>query len=260
MVWAYFFMGLLCSVLPPSAKPQYSVGAGVGMNIEAHTANFRTVSPTIPNCCPGFEGATGTGWGVSVTYDGFPLASRLRLLLEASYHRQSVTFLQQERTVVTTLTGESAPGTFEHELSITRSTLETQVLFGYTPIATLPQWQFRFGLQTGWVLGFSFSQRERLVEPAYGYFSDTGTRTRNERSGNIPNGAPVSFAIGLGMRYLLPIVARQYIALQPSVMGWIGLTRLASGVPWRAHRIAFTLSLVYAPLEMPSPLQPGKSP
>ncbi|MCS6965831.1 MAG: hypothetical protein NZ473_03590 [Candidatus Kapabacteria bacterium] len=246
----------LCLLALP-VQAQYATGIGFFADVSLHTADFRTLAPDIPNCCPGFETATGFGWGIFGTYDGFRLAPRLRLLLEANYRRYAATFLQQERTTVATSEGTGVSGTFEHELQTRLHTLATALLLGYNPLEQLPQWQLRLGVQAGWTLQSSFHQRERLVEPPYGYFMDTGTRTRNEYSGSIPTASPISLAIVVGTRYLLPLVPRQQLALQPALTGWLGLTHLVTGATWRAHAVAISLSVVYAPLELPSPLQPG---
>jgi|LJSS01.1.fsa_nt_gb hypothetical protein len=239
---------------------QYSLGVGVVATVNFHVAHFRSLSPDIPNCCPGFEQATGVGWGVAGTYDGLRIAPRLRLLAEGGYIRQEATFRQQEQTTVSSPEGTGVSGMFEHELQTRLELLTTSLLLGYSPVEEIPQWQVRAGVQAGWMLRSTFSQRERLVEPPYGYFSDTGTRVRNEYTGSIPGTPSFVLALGIGTRYLLPLVPRQQIALQPALMGWLSLTRLVSGVSWRAHSVAFSLSIVYAPLEMPSPLQPGTQP
>ncbi len=258
MRWLTVHVVIWLSLLP--AQAQYSVGGGFGMALASHTAHFRSLSPDIPTCCPGFEKATGIEWELAATYDGFPLGTRLRLLLEAGYQRQDATFRQYEPTTVASPSGQGVPGTFEHELRTIRQLLTTRLLLGYTPVVELPQWQLRAGFQVGWTFATAFWQRERLVEPDYGYFADTGTRTRNERSGRIPGALPVSLAFGIGTRYLLPIFPEQHIALQPSLMGWLGLTRFVRDRTWQAHALAFSLGLVYAPLELPSPLQPGTRP
>ncbi len=249
--------GLLLLGAAATLQAQYAVGGGVLANINAHTANFRTISPDIPNCCPGFESATGFGWGIFATYDGVRLAPQLRLLAELSYRRHEATFLQREPTTVSSPQGSATPGTFEHELRTRWSTVMTALLVGYSPVEELPQFQLRLGIAAGHTLSADFQQRERLVEPEYGYFADTGTRTRNEYAGRIPGTAPAYLLLGLGARYLLPLLPRNQLALQPSISAWLGLTRLLSHIPWRAHEVVFSLGVVYAPFELPSPLQPG---
>lgn len=254
MLWR----ALSCSLfllLPLQA--QYAVGGGMRAELNFHTGGFRSLAPDIPSCCPGFSSTTGFGWGIMATYDGLRLAPRLRLLLEGGYQRHEASFVEQEPTTVATPDGGSAAGTFEYELRTRLELLTTHLLLGYAPIEELPQWQLRLGMQARWTLATSFSQRERLVEPPYGHFSDTGTRIRNEYSGRIPNSAPLTLALGIGTRYLLPLAPRQRLALQPCLMGWFALTRLVRGIPWRTHALEFSLSLVYAPFELPSPLQPG---
>lgn len=250
LLWLCFF----------PARAQYSIGAGIGIVLEAHRADFRTLSAAIPNCCPGFEHTMGISWNIAATYDGLPLSTRMRLLLEAGYQRQNTVFLQHESTVVATPTGQGEAGLFEHELRTTRELLITGFLLGYTPVSELPQWHVRLGFRLGWTLAATFWQRERLVEPNYGYFADTGTRSRNELSGRIPGALPVALALGLGTSYLLPLVPEKHIALQPSLMGWLGLTRFVRGISWSAHALAFSLSVVYAPFGLPSPLEPGTRP
>jgi hypothetical protein len=146
---------------------------------------------------------------------------------------------------------------FEHELRTRWHMLTAMLFLGYSPVEGLPQFQLRLGVAAGHTLEATFWQQERLVEPAYGYFLDTGTRTRNEYSGPLPGRAPVSLSLGAGVRYLLPLLPRGSLALQPALTGWLGLTRLLSGIPWRVHGVIFSLGIVYAPFELPSPLQPG---
>ncbi|MCS7176092.1 MAG: hypothetical protein NZ960_00465 [Candidatus Kapabacteria bacterium] len=240
-----------------SAKAQYAAGIGVAGEFALHSASFRTLSPSIPNCCPGFRSEAGWGWGIVATYDGLRLAPRLRLLAEGGYSHRQTSFRQVEQTTVSTTDGTGVPGVIEHELYTRLEAITLAALLGYNPFEQLHQLQFRVGVQLSRVLRSSFSQRERLVEPPYGYFTDTGRRVRNEFSGTIPNLAPGLVSIGLGARYLLPLVPHQHLALQPALMGWLGLSRLVSGVAWRAHSITLSVSFVFAPLDLPSPLQPG---
>lgn len=248
---------LLLALVPGVVHAQYAIGGGMLADVNAHRSSFRSISPDIPNCCPGFESATGFGWGMFATYDGLRLAPRLRLLTELSYRSHEATFLQREATTVSSPEGTAAAGVFEHELKTRWRLLTAGLFLGYSPVEDLPQLQLRLGIAASHVLAASFWQQERIVEPDYGYFPDTERRTRNEHSGSLPNTAPVSLSLGAGVRYLLPLFPRSFLALQPALTGWIGLSRVVSGIPWRIHGVSFSLGLVYAPFELPSPLQPG---
>ena len=84
------------------------------LNLNVHTGNFIGVNfPQVPSCCPRYESGSGIGFTGGVFYD-IPLSKDLVLAVRALYTDLSGTLKKDEPTWVTSTTGTTVSGTFEH--------------------------------------------------------------------------------------------------------------------------------------------------
>jgi len=230
-------------------RPRYGVAGGV--NINTHSADFRAL-PGVPNCCPRFT--AGSGFGVAAgALAEFPFAFDFLFTLRAEYidHRA----LLSEREAVTVIVdGARQNGAFEHRVDATISSIGLQPGVAWRLLDHL---FLSAGVRGALLLQRDYQQEERIVEPLdRGTFldsagTDSHSRVRNARSGELPNSASLLVQPTLGLSYELPLNRRGTLLLVPEVSFAFALTDIVGGVDWRTHGLRAGIALKYSPAPKP---------
>ncbi len=228
---------------PMVTKRILSVGLLGGYSMDLNRAADLSL-PNVPTCCPGYDGATGSGFVGGLGFE-LPLASQLELVTRLTYHSTSVTQLTEEP--ITVRQGNQAvQAVIEHELTSSFSilSLEPAVLFTF---GDEPSMGFGLlgGVRFGMLLGASYSQLERLDESiAYDY--DGGSGVRNESEGEITGTSALQMGILIGARYALPLNASRTLSLVPEVQFSPLFTSVVEGQSWSVSSFRFMLGVNYA--------------
>ena len=117
-----------------SANYNTRYGIYAHFNLNAHSADFHKL-PGVPNCCPLFETASGTGFTVGALTE-LPLSELFFLGLRAGYTTLDGKFNPKEETTIIT-NGVAGEGVFEHNLEASLGNLGMEVLLGIQPIQNL---------------------------------------------------------------------------------------------------------------------------
>lgn len=226
---------------PDESRPRYGVILQGIVNI--HDARFAAL-PGVPNCCPNFTGGTGFGPGAGFLAEG-PIAGRWWIGARAMFAVQSAELAADEATDVL-IDGVPRRGIFRHTLAAGLSSFAVEPVVMYNPIGRL---RLFAGVRAAMWLTAEFNQKEVIADPNEGVFTDTRTRSRNERSGDIPALRKVQAGLLFGLTHDFPLNRARTMLIAPEVAFNLGLTNISDGVPaWKIHGLRFGFSLKFAPL------------
>jgi outer membrane protein OmpA-like peptidoglycan-associated protein len=196
----------------------------------------------VPNCCPQFETGEGSGYSFGLNYQ-FPLPFRLSAGLGLGYYVWNADLIAYETKPVridNRIEQASIKHTLESELSD----------IGFTPYLS---YNITGGLNIfagghiGYIVLSQFRQYETLVEPEQGFFHDTGTRIRNDTSGNIPEIETVYSSLFFGVQYDIRLGAKSHWLISPTLTYNWGRSNIIKNYDWRANALMFGLQLKYSP-------------
>lgn len=234
----------LAAQTPDEVRPRFGITIQPAINI--HSADF-TALPGVPNCCPQFTGGEGFGIGFGLLAE-FPISKRWWIGGRGMFATQGATLTSNESTNVL-IDGMQRIGTFEHSLATGLSAVAFEPIVIFNPVG---RFRILAGGRAGFFLSGTYDQKETILEPNLGVFTDTRTRSRNEYSGDIPQLQSFQAGLLFGIAQELPLNHKRTLYLQPEVIFSIALTPVAGGVPsWSAHALRFGLAVKYAPPAAP---------
>lgn len=236
--------------VPDTVKNIFGLYGGANFNL--HSADFYKLRD-IPNCCPEFENGYGVGFNAGGLYErNFPGKFRVGARLGVSTLDGTMT--EKEPTTVILDTGPIA-GAFEHEMvgEFLNIGLEPNVSY-----EIIPSFLFALGARVGINLTYNYDQIETIVEPAgQGTFADefgndTGERTRNDFSGEIPDANVFQAAVFGSLAYELPLNSKGSFHAVPELAFYYPLTELVADTKWKANVVRAGIALKYSPV----PIEP----
>ncbi len=205
-------------------------------------ANFSQL-PGIPNCCPHFSSGDGTGFSIGIGTE-MPLPYSLGFGLRLAYGFNKTTLTNRETTFIR-LDDKLTAGAMEHSLVARIGDIALEPLLSFNPFFDM---KFFIGGHIGMIVQKEFEQKEELKEPANrGIFVDTGTRTRNKRSGEIPDANTVLAGMIFGASYGLPMNKNGSLTISPEVFYFIGMTNIVRSLEWKSNYLRIGLALTYMP-------------
>ncbi len=238
---------------PWETRSNYGIFVNGDFNL--HFADYK-VLPGIPGCCPGYE--SGTGFGISGgLFYSFRLAEKWELGLRAVYSDLGGTLSKTEPMYVSGLDGKGVNGEFEHTIKSKLASVGIMPLAGFRMSDPLT---LHFGLRAGYLMGKTIEQKEEIITPDFGVFTDTRKRTRNEYSGDLPGASAIEAAIVLGASYAIPLNKAFTWFLAPEVFFAYGITPVSSDLNWNIASLNGGISLRYAPRKIKPPKPPAIPP
>lgn len=228
---------LICNVLALSqTRPAYGVFGDYNLNM--YNADFRAF-PNVPSCCPLYEDGSGGGFSIGLFYE-LPIAEKLRLALRAGYSTRGGVLLRDENVVVS----GNVPGVFEHSVDVSLADIGIEPLAQYNLFGSF--W-LNLGARVAYVTTQTFSQKESIVSPSDGLFSN-GSSTRNELTDQpIPSSSALFAGVLAGVSYDLPLNANGTIILAPEVFYCLGITPVVSNLDWTTNSLRIGLALKLSP-------------
>jgi outer membrane protein OmpA-like peptidoglycan-associated protein len=237
-----------------------SFGLFLGLNYNQHSANFTGAEwgeDLIPNCCPRFE----KGQGIGLVFGGFysfPIMPSFDISIRLHYSELNALLSKEENVKVWNSAGEQRDGIFEHTVDAKISSAGIMPLIKFYSTDNLA---LMAGFRAGVLLGKTFAQKEEITSPSWGGFDASGSRTRHEVSGDIPNASSIDFAAVLGVSYSLPMGKSYEWFIEPEAFYILGLAPLASNLSWNANAISGGISIKYAPRKIiPAIKAPNEAP
>jgi outer membrane protein OmpA-like peptidoglycan-associated protein len=228
---------------PTTPKPRFGLFGNYAMPL--HSAAFQRL-PDVANCCPEFTGGTGSGFAAGLSYiTSFDPTLDLSIRLGYMAHSAQFEVLETQPAMLTT--GPTS-ATIAHELDPSFSMILIEPLLGYNVTGGL---RALGGITGGLVLNRTFEQRERLVSPANASFATANNipaqRTRNERSGDIPDASSIALGVTIGARYDLAMNSDKSILLSPEILFTYNPLTVVSGLSWNTHMLRAGLSVSFVP-------------
>ena len=272
--YGFFVIAIILSIAigTLSAKEkgtQHFLSFGGDVNANLYFANFKQFEG-VNNCCTSFGNTFGLGYNIHLGYE-YIFPSNLfgmpwRFDLSLAYSDMSAEFSETNSFANIIIANDYVKGVAEFVIDPSVQAIIFDPGIFINPIDNIPL-SIRLGFQVGFLMGMTYSQEERLLEPADVYY-ENGQRIRGQYSGPIPNAESQYFALSIGARYRAATFGN--FALYPSLRFNYGLTNLVQSIDWKASTIQGGISLVYnfpeaqaprpAPPPMPTPLPPAEPP
>ncbi len=188
------------------------IGIAVDYALPGAANTFSPLQET-QNCCSDYNEISGNSFGAGLQYY-YPLNSNWSLRLGIGFYGNNLELRNVEAEMIN-VGGELFNGQFEHILSVDYSNYFTQVTAGYNIYKNLT-------IVAGGKLlinkTLEYNQYEKIIMPEdRGVFVDTGTRTRNEFTGEISTMNRIIPVITIGVLYGLPLNKNKSAILSPEI-------------------------------------------
>ena len=235
-----FFLSIFESF---SQNVQSSYGIFGGLNYNFFSSNFSELPGYSKPLAP-FSASNELGIHGGLYYQ-LPISDRIYFLPRLSYF-QSPSKLEAFEPTTFIVNGDPTPGLFRHTINAQLATISLEALLGYRVFSTFDLFG---GASIGFYIGKTFTQEEEIFSPDTVRFLP-GIRTRNPRSGDVPNTTLQSFAIG-GGRYTFTTSKYEIV---PEIAYYFPLQNVSSSVDWKYSSLRFGVS-VGTIFEKPIPIQ-----
>jgi outer membrane protein OmpA-like peptidoglycan-associated protein len=246
----YIFLFFLVIHLSYSQTPNpIRYGAFLGGGYDIHSTNFSALRG-VPNCCPVFEGGSGTGFQVQGVVE-VPFSTEFFLATHIGY-TQRTGMLQKDESTTLFVNNQPSNGVFRHTLELQHSQLLLDILPHFTFFEKLSIFA---GFSAGYMLSPTFNQRETIAVPEFGSTfvdsngNNSNQRIRNQFSGDLPDANPLQLGIMAGMGYTVPLNASSSLLARPEVSLRLPLNSYASSVSWNATSLQVGVSILYRSIE-----------
>jgi hypothetical protein len=224
-----------------------SIGAFGAYNLSFHNASFLDI-PTAPVFAPrtgapyeptafGNTSSGGAAFGALVMYN---FTEELALSLRLGYGSHDAAFRTTSTYPVGRTDGTTADATSEYTINASIGALSIEPLVSYRIVAGL---QAYLGVRLNVVTGNSFDQRETLLAPTDGGFDQNRNRSRNIRTGAIPQLQSLWFSGVAGLGYDIPL--SDALVLSPEAFYSLGLNQIVQGINWNMNTLRGGISLRY---------------
>lgn len=205
-----------------------------------------------------FPFGNGSGWNLAGgVLAEISLAKTVTLGLRGGYVGHNATLLSPEDfSAVGRLDGSfDDNGTFQRTFEARLASIGTELLFGFTPFS---RFTFFVGGRGEWAITKTFTSYEALTNPTDGVFKENGLRTRDQKSGTLPdvrnmNIANFNLSLLVGVGYEFSVTPSAAWTVAPEVFysralfSVIQESSLQPGESWRAHAIRGGLAFRFYP-------------
>ncbi|MFC2129873.1 OmpA family protein [Bacteroidota bacterium] len=222
-------------------------GGFAGFNYNMHTADFNKL-PEIPNCCPGFESGSGTGYmvGLFVQKD---ITHRFSLQVRAGYSILDGDLSNDEKGIpILDTLGNEVSGEFKHFMNTKLAIINLSPIVSYRIFKGL---KLNIGINAGYLMTHNYEQYEEIVNPSdWGTFmdkngEDSGERRRLDSSGEFGGVSAIQAFVFGGVSYELPLNAKKNMFIVPEIAFNYSITSILQDNPWNVNTINAGLSFVY---------------
>lgn len=183
--------------------------------------------PTVPSCCPGYEGTSGSGLTIGAELL-MPMSSGLEFGARVALQTSTANFTASEP--ITVRVGNNAvASSIEHSLNTSTAALFVEPTINYELTKGL---FVTGGLRLGTILSGTYDQSEKLADPTLPYDFTTGGALWNTSAGDIPNRSSFQFGAVVGLRTAIALGTN--LTIMPEVSYAPMFTSVVSDASWTA--------------------------
>jgi outer membrane protein OmpA-like peptidoglycan-associated protein len=186
-----------------------------------------------------------------------PLSDQFELMLSADYKDRSALLSKNEAVYVSGQNGLGRPGEFEHTVDASITTAGSSVLLNYRIGNTV---RLGAGIRAAAIMSKSFEQQEEIVEPDFGVFTDTGTRLRNQYSGDIEDASAMELSAVVAVSADIPISGDYQWFVVPRASLEYNVMPISEELEWNTTSLALGAGIRYAPRKIVPPPAPPTNP
>ncbi len=210
-------------------RPIFYIGGYVGYLYNLHNASFNKLEG-FANCCPQFTDGSGSGAAVGLLFE-YPLDDWWRITARFGMAGLSGELSRNEKIGNTEVKPANGFETGEITDAVSEYRITSHVqLIGIEPGVTyypIPKLNLNAGLRLGFLSNTTFDQSEKLISPNNVVFAESGTKARNEASGQeIPQTNSLQIHPFLGVAYDFPIF--KSASFTPEVRYYMALNNLSN--------------------------------
>ena len=248
-------MSVVVAQVPPDTtsggwkRDPWSYGLSLGVSTEAHLLDIPGL-PGVPNCCAGYSNTLA--WTPSIDLVGdVEIADLWRVAGKLGYYSSAMELTTREYEAVNT-DGSRQQGEFDHVLNVQRHylTLTADLLRERSE-----RWNVFVGVRAQMLVGGSYWQVERLVEP-YDAVYENGTRERLYRSGSpIPGEAGLVMGAHAGVRLDIPLTEDDGWQLHPELLFEWNVNSRQTDQSWNVAALRFSCALSRHNVPEPPPVE-----
>jgi len=223
---------------------RYSILGNLSGNANLYSAHFKEL-PGISNCCTEFNNGNGIGYGFNLGM-GYDLKkkflfSKVRLDAVLDFNDLSGRFSEKAFFGNIIIGNEYVRGISEHRIDAALNILSLEEGISFLPFEDLP-FSLRFGFKSGIFINNTYHQKELLVDPPKVNF-ETGSRGRNETSGNIPEISKAMFALTALIKY--DAYTTGNFVFSPEIKFEYGLNYVVAPILWKVNNVKFGIDVAY---------------
>lgn len=221
------------------------IGLMLNGAITLHSADF-TQLPTIPNCCPGFTGGSGSGLFLGLTYIE-PLSKEVNLNIRLHYGSYNSAMTASESKPIISSTGAEIQSTISHNLDASFQQISIEPLLGYK---VAPSVNLLGGITAGYILSGTFSQKEVLESPTDVTFAGNVRQRNVITDADIPELNQIAVGLTVGASFDLALNSSKSVFLSPEVLFTFNPLAVVNGLSWSAHQLRAGLVVSFVPPEV----------
>lgn len=248
----------LCAQTDERPLTPIAITGFAGVNVNLHSVDFSIV-PGFGGYGGNFSNGSGIGFAFGTGAEYFPTSTFFGMPYRVGGLVLFSTFsgnLVKQDFIGNVIQGNTVSnGLVETSVEASISTVLAEPYFAFNPFEGTP-FSIKLGLQAGIPLAASMTRREELIAPE-GVNFETGTRVRNNKTGDISGKASLLLAALGGVRYDIPITP--VLTFAPEMSFGYSLTDVSSSLPWKAHTLRAGINVSYRLLE-PLPEAPPPPP
>ncbi len=212
-------------------------GANLGLNL--HSSDFKNLG-VANTCCPGFTSGFGTGLNFGAGYN-YLVGETSWLFLGLDYTNMNSDFVVTESEQINLLGTNKKVAQIEQKVASELSSLGFNVGAMYE---LFESFDASLGYRLGLPNDLSYRQTEILIAPDDGLFQETGSRTRTDVNGVIPNN--IYHSIVGKLAYRLYTNNNKTTYLNPNVSFNIGLNSTNDEMNLTPNSINFGVDWAYS--------------
>lgn len=212
--------------------------------IPMYSADFQSI-PNVPNCCPQFDNATGSGFSAGIMAE-YLISKPISVGLALQNTSISANFAETENEIIK-VDNEEYLGEFTHFIDADVFSYDVVPYIKYTLDFGM---SFNIGLPMMFIHGSVYDQREEITDPEdRGVWVEEQSRIRNQNDGSIPDMERTNFGIMISADYKLPLNKRGNFNLMPRAGFTLVFNELNQQMNWSHDRLFFGLGIAFTPVK-----------
>lgn len=234
---------------------KYSFGIFGSSSLNIHYVDIERIN-NLPNCCPKFDWGTGVGFNLGFIYLQ-PITNKLETYIGLYYNDYNGDLISNETIPISQVSGNGFQNAeIEHVINV--DLIYTSINIGIS-FNIFNKTFIKSGPLISYLVSNSFSQEERLIKPRNsGVFTETGTRKRNQYSGEIDDMRNLLFSWNFSIYHIFSGNARNTVSIVPEIGFNLGFNSVHDKSLWIVNSAYLGVSILFNNLsrQTSSPIMP----